>query len=118
MVNDLLLKKLAKLSLSEFYRGQDGSLFKIQRLPVYSRYERLSEEEVNELAGETECNTKSKGLRKKDIIENFETEISDLPHIHYTINKSKAGSFTQEPAADGRVRTDTSIHGGDYLQFV
>jgi hypothetical protein len=74
--------------------------------------------EFNELAGETERNLRQKVRRKDDNIENFVTEISDLLHTRNTINKSKAGSFTPEPAADGRVRTDTSVHGGDYLQNV
>jgi hypothetical protein len=79
---------------AELYAGQDGSLFKTIMLlqTPFFRYERLSQNEIEE-----------------------------LKHLLFNDNakgKSQAGSFTQEPAADGKVRTDTSIHRGDYLQNV
>jgi hypothetical protein len=79
---------------TELYAAKDRSLFKTIRLlrTPFFRYESLSQNETENL----------KHILCKDNVK----------------GKSMAGSFTQEPAEDGRVRTDTSIRGGDILQRV
>jgi hypothetical protein len=80
----------------EIYVGQDGILYKITRLsenPTFFRYEELSQKEISNLVS--------------------------LLHNNNTRRKGQAGSTgdqTTEPAADDRVRTDTGVYGGDYLQ--
>jgi hypothetical protein len=82
------------MSSKESYRGQDGSLFRIIRLTTKSNVIQIRKSigRVNQQTSKrSQDNPKPKGANKEDSVQDFETEISDLPRIESTRNKSKVG---------------------------